>query len=74
MNWIYLSVASMLDSHSRVDEGVTVGSGRINRLLFARNLILLVSSQQSIQHALDRFSAACDRARMKVSTKNTKVL
>jgi len=66
MNWI--------DSHSRVDESVTVGNCRINRLLFADDLILLASSQQSIQHALDRFCAACDRARMKISTKNTEVL
>jgi len=34
-------------SHSRVDEGVTVGSYRINRLLFADDLVLLASSQQS---------------------------
>jgi len=47
MNWI--------DSHSQVNEGVTVGSYRINRLLFADDLILLASSQQSLQHALDRF-------------------
>jgi len=38
MNWI--------DSHSRVDEDVTGGSCRINRLLFADNLVLLTSSQQ----------------------------
>ena len=38
MNWI--------DSHSRVDEGVTVGSCRINRLLFADELVLLASFQQ----------------------------
>jgi len=46
MNWI--------DSY-RVDEGVTAGSCRINRLLFADDLVLLASSQQSLQHALDRF-------------------
>jgi len=66
MNWI--------DSHSRVDEGVTVGSYRINRLLFADGLVLLASSQQSRQHALDRFSGACDRAGMKINTTNTEVL
>jgi len=44
MNWI--------DSHSRVDEGVRAGSCRINRLLFAEDLALLVSSQQGLQHAL----------------------
>ena len=66
MNWI--------DSHSRVDEGVTVGSYRINRLLVADDLVLLASFEQSLQHALDRFSAACDRAGMKINTKNTEVL
>jgi len=65
MNWT--------DTHSRVDEGVGVGSCRINRLLFADNLVLLASSQQSLQHALDRFSAACHRAGMKISTKNTEL-
>jgi len=39
MNWI--------DSHSRVDKGVTVGSCQINRLLFADDLVLLAYSQQS---------------------------
>ena len=39
MNWI--------DSHSRVHEGVTLGSCRINRWLFADDLVLLASSQQS---------------------------
>jgi len=54
MNWT--------DIHSRVDERVTIGSCRINRLLFADDLALLTSFQQCIQHALDRFSAACDQA------------
>jgi len=66
MNWI--------DSHSRVDEGVTVGSCRINHTLYADELVLVVSSQQSLQHALDRFSAACDRAGMKINSKNIGVL
>ena len=63
-----------IDSHSRVDEGVTVGSCRINRLLFADDLVLLASSRQGLQHALDRFSTPCDRAGMKISTKETDVL
>jgi len=66
MNWI--------DSHSQVDESVTVESYRINRLLFADDLALLASSQQCLQHALDRFSAACDRAGMKINTKKSEVL
>jgi len=65
MHWI--------DSHSRVDEGVTVGSCRINRLLFAEDLVLLASSQQGLQHEPNRFSAACDQAKVKISTKKTEV-
>jgi len=38
MNWI--------ESHSRINESVTVGSCRANRLLFVDDLLLLASSQQ----------------------------
>jgi len=43
----------------------------MNRLLFSDDVVLLASLQQAFQHALDRFSAACDRAGMKNITKNT---
>jgi len=33
-----------------------------------------VSSQQGLQHAFDRFSAACDHAGTKISTKKIEVL
>jgi len=55
MNWI--------DSHCQVNEGVTVGSCRINRLLFVDDLVLLAFYQQSFQNELDRFADACDKAR-----------
>jgi len=75
MNWI--------DSHSRVDKGVTIGSCKISRFLFANDFVLLAFSEQGIQHtfdeeglqhALDRFPAVCDQAGMKISSKNTGVL
>ena len=66
MNWI--------NSHNRVDEGVTVGSCRIKRLRFADDLVLLESSQQSLPKAIDRFSAAWHRPGVKISAKNTEVL
>jgi len=59
----------VLHSHSQVNEGVTVGSCRINRLLFSDNVVLLASSEQGLQHAFDRFSDVCDRPGMKVSIK-----
>jgi len=60
-----------IDSHRRVEEGVTVASCRSNQQPFAfgDNLALLAFSQQDLQHALDRFSAACDQAGMAMSTK-----
>ena len=66
MNWI--------NSHSWVEEGVTFVSCSINRLLFAEDLLPLASSQSGSQHALGRFSAACDRARKKIISNNTEVL
>jgi len=38
--------------------------------LFADDLVLLAFSQQALQHALDRFSVACDQAGMKISTES----
>jgi len=53
-----LHYKNWIDSHSRVDEVVKVGSCRINCLLFAENLVLLASSQMSFQNAHHRFSVA----------------
>jgi len=50
MNWI--------DSHSRVDDGVTFRNCMINRLLFVEDLVLLASSEHGLQHARDRLFSA----------------
>ena len=42
-----------IDRHSRVEEDVTVGSYRINRLLFADKLVLLASSEQGLPQTLE---------------------
>ena len=59
--WEPLVHMDWIDSHSRVDEGVTVGSCRINYLLFAGGLVLLASSQQS--SACTRSVFCCMRPR-----------
>jgi len=66
MNWI--------ESHSRVDEGVIVGSNRINHLIFADHLVLLESSEQGFQQTFDQFSAACDQTGMKIISWKTEEL
>jgi len=58
----------------RHNEGVTVGSSRISHLLSAHDLLLLPPSEQGLQHALDRFSVACDQAGNKIITKKIEVL
>jgi len=36
--------------------------------------VLLASLEQGLQHALDRFSAACNQAGMKIKTEKTEIL
>jgi len=43
-------------------------------LLFTDDYALLPFSEQRLQHALDRFSAACNQAGMKTGTITTEVL
>ena len=64
------------DSHKRVDEVATVGNYRMNRLrcVLRTNWCVDGSSQQGLQHAFDRFYAACDQAGTKISTVNIEVL
>ena len=63
MNW--------MDKLSRTDECVTIGRCKICRLLFADDLVLLVSSESGLQHALNGFAAARNIAGMKISTSKT---
>jgi len=65
MNWI--------ESHIRVDKGVTVGNYRMNRLLCAGKLVLHALAT-GLQQAFDRFSAACDQEGTKISYKKIEVL
>jgi len=46
----------------------------VNRLLFADHVVLLESSEQSFLHAVDQFSAACDKTAMNISTRKIEVL
>ena len=53
--------------------GVKIGECTV-RLLFADDLVLLDSTQNGLQQALDRFSDACSVARMKISTTKTETM
>ena len=53
---------------------VKIGECTVQRLLFADNLVLLDSTQNGLQQALDRFSDACSVARMKISATKTEIM
>ena len=75
--WRALVYVNWTDSNRRFEKGVTVGNCRMDCLLFADDLVaysMRGSSQQGLQHAFDRFSAACDQEGTKISSKKIEVL
>jgi len=58
------------DRQSQPVDEVTVGGCGISCLLYVDDFVLLASSEQGHQHGLNWFSAVCNQARMKFSTKN----
>ena len=54
--------------------GVKIGDCTVPRLLFADDLVLLGSTQNGLQQALDRFSDARSADVMKISTTKTETM
>ena len=54
--------------------GVKIGDCIVQRLLFADDLVLLGSTQNGLQLALDKFSDGCFVAGMKISTTKTEIM
>lgn len=52
---------------------VTVGSRKMNRLLFAADLMLLVYYERGIQDALHDFAAGCNQAGTNINTEKTEI-
>ena len=66
MNWI--------DKCSQADKCATIRNCKINRLLFADDLVLLSSTESGLQRKLNSFADACNIAGMKLSSAKTEVL
>jgi len=49
-------------------------AARFTVCFFADDLLLLTSSEQGLQHALDGLSAACDQTGINISTKKTETI
>ena len=54
--------------------GVKIGDCTVQRLLYADDLVLLDSSQNGLQQALDGFLDACSVAGIKISTTKTETM
>ena len=71
---LFIIYINWMDKLSQIDECVTIGRCKIGRLLFVNDVVLLVSSEFGLQHALHGFAAAYDINRMKISISKTEVL
>ena len=71
---LFIIFMDRIVKRSRGSECVKIGNVEVARLLFADDLVMLASSQNDLQCALERFAAECDAAGMKVSTSKTEVM
>ena len=71
---LFIIFMDWIDRHSRGAECVTIGDCSVDRLLFADDLVLLSSSKDDLQRALDRFAAMCEVAGMRISVAKTEAL
>ena len=71
---LFLICMDKIAKKSKSCGGVKIGECTVQRLLFADDLVLLDSTQNGLQQALDRFSDACSVAGMKISTSKTETM
>ena len=66
---------NLMEQLNQTDECVTIGRCRISRLLFADDLVLLVSFKYDRPPVrIKCFATACDIAVMRISTSKAKLL
>ena len=71
---LFLIYEDRIGKKSESCGGVKIGECTVQRLLFANDLVLLNSTQNDLQQALDRFLDACSVVGMKISTTETETM
>ena len=71
---LFLIYMDRIVKKSESCDGVKIGECTVQHLLFADDLVLLDSTQNGLQQALDRFSDTCSVAGMKISTTKTETM
>ncbi|KAK7926050.1 hypothetical protein WMY93_008360 [Mugilogobius chulae] len=69
-----LRLVNLVSRHIDGPEGVQFGDHRISSLLFADDVVLMASSNQDLQHVLERFAVECEAAGMKISSSKSEVM
>ena len=71
---LFLTYMHRIVKKSESCDRVKIGECAVQRLLFADDLVLLDSTQNGLQQALDRFSDECFVAGMKIDTTKTETM
>ncbi|KAK3550852.1 hypothetical protein QTP70_006160 [Hemibagrus guttatus] len=71
---LFIVFMDRISRRSQGLEGVRFGDHRVSSLIFADDVVLLVSSGLDLQHALGRFAAECEAAGMRVSTSKSEAM
>uniref|UniRef100_A0A669EEJ8 Reverse transcriptase domain-containing protein n=1 Tax=Oreochromis niloticus TaxID=8128 RepID=A0A669EEJ8_ORENI len=71
---LFIIFMDRISRHSQVAEGFHFGGLRISSLLFADDAVLLASSGDGLQLALERFACECEAAGMRISTSKSEAM
>ncbi|KAK3513875.1 hypothetical protein QTP70_032883, partial [Hemibagrus guttatus] len=71
---LFIVFMDRISRRSQGLEGVRFWDHKISLLIFADDVVLLAPSSLDLQHALGRFAAECEEARMRVSTSKSEAM
>ena len=71
---LFMIFMDRISRRSRGSESIRYGSLEVSSLLYADDVILLASSVQDLQRALERFAAECEAAGMRISTSKSEIM
>uniref|UniRef100_A0A8P4KHH4 Reverse transcriptase domain-containing protein n=1 Tax=Dicentrarchus labrax TaxID=13489 RepID=A0A8P4KHH4_DICLA len=71
---LFVTFIDRISRRSHGGEGLQFGGLRIASLLFVDDVVLMASSACDLQHSLDRFTAECQAAGMRISTSKSEAM
>ncbi len=71
---LFIIFMDRISRRSQGPEGVGFGDHAISSLLFADDVVVLATSDQDLQHALERFAAECEAVGMRISASKSEAM